>query len=93
MAKPRLLAENLVPLKCPRCRSEHVSIQRPLWVDFFEDGRRAVDELDLEEAKPERGDSALCRECGLSWAYGRPRRRSAAAAPSRSLHTARPSGP
>ena len=57
-------------LKCHECGSERVSIWGELWVDFYENDHREVDEEALEEFEVKFGDSALCRECGFNWIYG-----------------------
>ena len=57
--------------RCPECGSELVSVRYELWIDFFEENRREVDELDLEESEPLFGDPALCRSCGFAWTYGK----------------------
>ena len=57
-------------LKCHECCGQQVSVRRPLWVDFHEDGRREVDEQELLEFEVESGDEVLCRSCGFTWIYG-----------------------
>jgi hypothetical protein len=57
-------------LKCRECCSEQVSIWGEIWVDFYEGGRREVDEQQLDEFEPKFGDSILCRSCGFTWTYG-----------------------
>lgn len=57
--------------KCPECDSELVSVRYELWVDFFDDDRREVDQQDLDESEPLFGDSALCRSCGFAWTFGK----------------------
>jgi hypothetical protein len=57
-------------LKCHECCSERVSVWGEIWVDFYEGGRRGIDEQELDEFEPKYGNSALCRACGFTWTYG-----------------------
>ncbi len=59
-------------LKCNECCSDQISVWGGLWVDFYTDGHREVDDQELEEFEPKFGDDILCRECGNTWTYGRP---------------------
>jgi hypothetical protein len=61
-----------IMIKCHNCLSRRVSIRGEVWVDFYEDGRREIDEQDLEEFEPKFGDLSLCRICGFTWTYGEP---------------------
>lgn len=55
-------ASNLLKwLKCHECSSEQVSVWGPVWVDFYEDGRREVDGQELIEFEPKFGDEMLFR--------------------------------
>ena len=67
MASPSGIVEML---KCHECCSDQISVWGGLWVDFYEGGRREIDEQELDEFEPRFGDSMLCRACHFTWTYG-----------------------
>jgi hypothetical protein len=57
-------------IKCHQCLSDQVSVWGSVWIDFYTDGQKQVDEQALEEFEPKFGDDMFCRACGYTWTYG-----------------------